>query len=67
MNKEAANKEAKKIYEDWTKKREQKEAEARKNGSWIESGLDSNNHLFIDIDAEAKARLKELSKTIDEG
>ena len=66
MDMEEANKKAKKIYEDWSKKREHVETEAKENGTWIECGLDSNNSLFANVDAEAKAKLKELLSEMDE-
>ena len=65
MSKDEANREAKKIFEQWTKDREQIELEAKKNGTWQDVGLDSNNHLFKKLDAETKEKLKELNKKID--
>ena len=64
MNKDEAKKEAIKIFEQWREQREQAEREARENGLWETAGLDSNNHLFKEIDADAKKKLNELaSKT----
>lgn len=54
------NIEAKKIFDEWQKKREEIEKEAKTNGTWIESGLDSNNYLFAEIDNEAKRKLELL-------
>lgn len=65
MNKSEANNEAKKIFAEWRTKRDQIEREAKENGTWQNSGLDSNNHLFKDIDAEAKEKLKSLSQATD--
>lgn len=65
MNKEEANKEAKKVFEDWQKKKEKIEKESKQKGTWSNAGLDSNNHLFKDIDEEAKKKLEELSLRID--
>lgn len=65
MNKEEANKEAKKVFEDWQKKKEKIEKEAKQKGIWSNVGLDSNNHLFKKIDEEAKKKLEELSSLID--
>lgn len=66
MNKEAANIEAKKIFEWWNKQRSQIEKDAKEKGTWKSGGLDSNNHLFKDIDIKAKEKLKSLSSSIDE-
>lgn len=66
MNREEANKEAKKIYDKWRKDKEEIERKAKEKGSWATSGLDSNNHLFKKIDEEAKKKLKELESKIDE-
>lgn len=66
MNKTEANREAKNIYKKWQQMREQIEKEAKENGTWKNAGLDSNNHLFESIDAEAKEKIKNLSSLIDE-
>lgn len=66
MNKEEANKKAKAIFEDWHKKKKQIEKEAKENGKWQNGGLDSNNHLFKEIDVEAKDILEKLSSFIKE-
>lgn len=66
MNKETANKEAKKIFTEWAKKKEKIEEQAKKDGEWKTTGLDSNNHLFKKIDEEAKKKLKLLETMIDE-
>ena len=66
MNKEEANKEAKKIYEEWQKKKQQIEKEAKEKGTWKNDGLDSNNHLFNKIDLEAKKKLEELALLIED-
>ena len=60
MNKADIDKQAKKIFEQWQAKRNQIEQEAKENGTWVDSGFDSNNHLFKDIDDEAKEKLKAL-------
>ena len=62
MNKEEANKKAKEIFEDWQEKKKKVEKEAKENGTWQNEGLDSNNHLFKEIDAEAKEKLEKLSE-----
>lgn len=61
MNKQEANREAKKIYENWQKKKQQIEKEAKEKGTWKNVGLDSNKHLFKKIDKEAKEKLEELA------
>ena len=66
MNKEEANREAKKIYEKWQQKRQNIEREAKEKGIWSNVGLDSNNHLFKAVDDEAKKKLNTLSSLIDE-
>lgn len=66
MNKEDANKEARKVFEQWQKKKHRIEKEAKENGTWNKDGIDSNNHLFKEIDAEAKAKLKSIASLIDE-
>lgn len=66
MNKSEANKEAKKIYDKWRKGKETIENQAKKDGTWQSVGLDSNNHLFKEIDKEAKEKLKLLESMIDE-
>lgn len=65
MNKAEANNEANKIFAQWQTKREQIEREAKENGTWQNSGLDSNNHLFKEIDAEVKEKLRSLSTLTD--
>lgn len=65
MNKDEANKKARKIYEEWQKKREQIMTEAKENGTWENVGLDSNNHLFKSVDDEAKEKLEKLSELVD--
>ena len=66
MNREEANKEAKKIYDKWLKSKEEIEKKAKKEGTWRNIGLDANNHLFKEIDKEAKEKLKLLETMIDE-
>ena len=66
MNREEANKEAKKIYEEWCAKAEQIEKEAKEKGIWQKYGLDANNYLFKENNAEAKEKLKKLRELIEE-
>lgn len=64
MNRMEANKEAKKIYDEWRKAKEEIEKKAKEDGKWNSVGLDSNNHLFKDIDREAKEKLEQLKTTV---
>ena len=66
MNREEANKEAKKIFEDWQKEKKKIENEAKRKGIWSNVGLDSNNHLFKKIDEEAKSKLAFLKLKVTE-
>lgn len=66
MNREEANKEAKKIYDKWKKDKESIEEKAKKEGTWQTKGLDSNNHLFKEVDNEAKKKIQLLATMIDE-
>ena len=50
----------KQIFEWWKSECERIEKEAKKNGTWNDSGLDSNNYLFKAINNEAKEKLKNL-------
>ena len=52
MNQEEANIEAKKIFDTWQKKKKEIEKDAKEKGRWNKGGLDSNNHLFKNIDEE---------------
>ena len=51
---------AKQIHEYWQAERERIEREAKANGTWQDAGLDANNHLFKEIDAEVKEKLEQL-------
>ena len=65
MNKQQADIEAKKIFEEAAKKSEKIVEEAKKNGTW-KKGLDSNNSLFEELNKETKEKLKTLASMIDE-
>lgn len=65
MDKEQAKKEYDKIMNEVMEKHKEIEEEAKKNGTWSEWGLDSNNHLFKKVDNEAKERIKALASMID--
>lgn len=47
-----------KLYNNYTKEREQIEKEAKEKGLWIYGGLDSNQYLF----KEARTRVKKAEK-----
>lgn len=65
MDKEQANKEAKKIYDKWSDAKKEIEKKAKEEGTWKSVGLDSNNHLFKEVDEEVKAELAKLALQID--
>lgn len=65
MNRDVANREAKKIYDNWQKERDRIENEAKQNGIWQNEGLDSNNHLFTELNNETKEKLQLLKALID--
>ena len=66
MNSTEANKEAKKVYDQWRKDREEIKKKAQESGTWSKYGLDSNNHLFKEVNDEAKEKIKKLASLIDE-
>lgn len=66
MNKAEANKRAKIVFDEWVKEKETIEKKAKADGTWNESGLDANNHLFKDADKKAKEKLDKIKSMIDE-
>ena len=66
MDKVEANKEAKKIFEAWLNNKVKIEQDAKKRGVWSEVGLDSNEHLFLDLNEATKKKIEELKKQITE-
>lgn len=66
MNKNEANDEAKKIFEEWKKNRDEIEEEAKNRGIWQNVGLDSNNYLFKELNRTTKEKLEKLKARIDE-
>ena len=66
MNRTEANNKAKAVFEEWKKEKEAIEAKAKEDGSWNSLGLDSNNHLFKEVDDKAKKKLAEIKAMIDE-
>lgn len=65
MNRDEANREAKKIYDNWQTERDRIENEAKQNGIWQNEGLDSNNHLFTELNNETKEKLQLLKALFD--
>ncbi len=65
MNREQANKEAEKIFDEVSEKCDEIMREAKENGTW-QMGLDSNNHLFKEVHEEARKKLEILHSMIDE-
>ena len=66
MDKNAVNEAAKKEFEIWLAKRAEIEKEANASGKWNEMGLDSNTHLFRQINNETKAKLAQINVQIKE-
>ena len=66
MNKAEANKEAKKIYDKWNREKDRIEKEAKKEGKWNDTGLDSNNHLFEELNKKTKEQLQLLKTMVDD-
>ncbi|MCI8669205.1 MAG: hypothetical protein HFI34_06770 [Lachnospiraceae bacterium] len=66
MTREQANREAKKIYEEWIKEREEIEIKAKSEGKWVTGGLDGNNHLFRELNNKLKEKLARLDSMIEE-
>lgn len=65
MNKQQADTEARKIFQERNRKADEIVKKAKEDGTW-KMGLDSNNSLFEDLDRETKEKLKVLASMIDE-
>lgn len=65
MNKAEANEKAKKVFEEWVEEKAAIEKKAKDDGTWNESGLDANNHLFKAADKKAKEKLDKIRSMID--
>ena len=61
MNKEEANRKAKAIFEKWQKEKDRIEKEAKANGIWNYTGLDTNNYLFKENKREVVAFIDTIS------
>lgn len=66
MNKAEANKKAKEVFDKWIEEKEAIEKKAKTDGTWNEVGLDSNNHLFKEVDKKAIEKLDKIKSMIDE-
>ena len=66
MNKVEANKKAKEVFDEWIEEKEAIEKKAKADGTWNKVGLDSNNHLFKEVDKKAKEKLDKIKSMIDE-
>lgn len=66
MNKVEANKRAKEVFDEWIEEKEAIEKKAKADGTWNKVGLDSNNHLFKEVDKKAKEKLDKIKSMIDE-
>lgn len=65
MNIKQANREAKKIYDEWSRERANVEKRAKDTGEWQTTGLDGNNHLFKEVNEKAQEKLRKLKERID--
>lgn len=65
MTKEEAKIEYEIILKDANEKKMRIMSEAKKKGTWL-MGLDSNKGLFVDVDNEAKEKIRLLMNQIDE-
>lgn len=65
MNKAEANEKAKEVFEEWAKEKAAIEKKAKADGVWNETGLDTNNHLFKNVDKKAKEKLDKIRSMID--
>lgn len=65
MNKEQANIELVKIFDDRNKQAKKIEQESKKNGTW-KMGLDSNKALFAELDKKTMEMINCLKSLIDE-
>ena len=64
MTKKEADEKAKKIFEELNQTHDEIIEQAKKEGIW-KCGLDSNRELFVQVDNEAKEKLRELSSQIE--
>ena len=65
MNKQQADIEARKIFQERNEKANEIIRQAKKDGIW-QMGLDSNRELFKELDRETKKKLEKLASMIDE-
>lgn len=65
MNKQEADIEAKKIFQETSKKIDEIIRQAEKDGI-LQGGLDSNQELFEELNRETKKKLEKLASMIEE-
>lgn len=65
MTKTEANERAREIFREVNRLHDKIIEEAEAKGTW-QTGLDSNNHLFREVDNKAKERLKKLAEMIED-
>lgn len=67
MTYEEANKEAKKVFDEWVLERESVIKRAKESGEWMEcKGLDGNGHLFKELERKTREKLEKIRAMIDE-
>ena len=65
MNKQQADIDARKIFQERNEKANEIIRQAKKDGIW-QMGLDSNQELFKELNRETKKKLEKLASMIDE-
>lgn len=65
MTREQANQEAAKLFKELSIQHDEIMKQAKKKGTW-KQGLDSNRELFVEVDNEAKEKLRLLKSMIDD-
>lgn len=66
MTYEEANREARKVFDEWALESIEIEKKARESGQWKESCLDGNRHLFKEVNQKAKDKLEQIRAMVDE-
>ena len=61
MTKEEANIKGREIFEEYRSKRKEIEQKAKEEGRWSKGGLDSNAHLFKELEEQTKRKLEKLN------
>ena len=65
MTRDEAQKELIRLIDENNRKCDEAIAKAKANGT-LKPGFDSNKDIFVEIDRETKAKIKELQSMIDE-